>query len=68
MTSTPTPETNVSFDEACRFLTKFGKAAHGYGSTAPNLEASLSNITEALGFRGAFQITPTEIIFCISGG
>lgn len=63
MTATPKPEPKVSFDEMCRFLVKFGKAAHGYGSTAPNLEASLATITQAFGFHGAFQVTPTEIIF-----
>jgi len=62
MTSTPMPKPRVSFDEARRFLIKFGKAAHSYGSTAPILETSLLNVTESLGFRGAFQVSPTEIL------
>lgn len=63
MTSIAGSDNKESFDEVCRFLTKLGKAAHGYGSTAASLESSLSRITESFGFRGAFQITPTEIIF-----
>ena len=30
-----------TFDEACRFIIKLGKAAHGYGPTAARLEAYL---------------------------
>ena len=33
------------FDDACRFIIKLGKAAHGYGPTAGRLEAYRSRMT-----------------------
>lgn len=51
------------FAEANRFLIKLGKAAHAYGSTAARIEAFLSRLTRALGYRGVFRSTPTDIVF-----
>ena len=51
-----------AFDEACDFIIKLGEAAHGYGSTAARLEAYLTRMTSALGYRGAFRISATEMI------
>lgn len=50
------------FDAACRFILKLGMTAHGYGSTAMRLESYLTQVTTALGYRGEFRSTPTEII------
>lgn len=57
------PDQNYDFDEACRFVIKLGTAAHGYGSNTARLEAFLSRVTKALGFRGAFRSTPNDIWF-----
>ena len=51
------------FDDVCRFLIKLGKAAHDYGSTSGRLEIYLSRLTAALGYSGAFRVTPTEMTF-----
>lgn len=59
----PLPVSPLSFDEVCRFLIKLGVAAHAYGSTAARLEVFLSRVTKALGFSGAFRVTPTEMTF-----
>lgn len=53
---------NVAFEEACGFIIKLGVAANGYGSTAGRLELYLTRLTEALGYRGAFRISTSEII------
>ena len=53
----------MSFDEACRFLIKLGTTAHGYGVSSLRLESYLSRVTEALGFCGAFMVTPSSINF-----
>ena len=53
---------NKSFESACEFIIKLGKAAHGYGSTAGRLENYLTRMTAALGYRGAFRISSTEMI------
>ena len=60
--STRTSE-KIPFDDACRFVIKLGTAAHGYGSNTARLEAFLSRVTKALGFRGAFRSTPNDIWF-----
>lgn len=52
-----------AFNEACRFIIKLGKAAHGYGPNAIRLELYLSRLTKALGYHGVFRSTPTEIYF-----
>ena len=53
----------VSFHEATRFIIKLGETAHGYGPTAGRLEAYLTRMTAALGYRGVFKSTPTAIVF-----
>ena len=53
---------NKNFASACQFIIKLGKAAHGYGSTAGRLENYLTRMTEALGYRGAFRVSSTEMI------
>jgi uncharacterized membrane protein YjjP (DUF1212 family) len=58
-----TSNEETPFGSACRFLIKLGEAAHGYGSTAARLEAFLSRATAALGYRGAFRSTPSDIVF-----
>jgi uncharacterized membrane protein YjjP (DUF1212 family) len=54
------------FDQACRFIIKLGTVAHGYGPNATRLESYLSRVTTALGYRGVFRSTPTEIVFAFS--
>ena len=58
-------EQNLGFEfgEACDFIIKLGKAAHGYGSTPGRLEVYLTRITQVLGFKGAFRITSADM-FC----
>jgi len=55
------------FEAACQFVIKLGKTAHGYGSTAARLEAYLSRVTTALGYRGVFRSAPTELVFAFQG-
>jgi uncharacterized membrane protein YjjP (DUF1212 family) len=63
----PENKTNdPAFDEACKFIVKLGKAAHGYGPNAIRLESYLSRLTTALGYRGFFRSTPTEMTFAFS--
>ena len=54
------------FDDACRFIIKFGTLVHGYGPNAIRLESYLSRLTRALGYRGVFRSTPTEMTFAFS--
>jgi uncharacterized membrane protein YjjP (DUF1212 family) len=55
------------FDETCRFIIKLGEVAHGYGPNAIRLESYLTRLSTALGYRGVFRSTPTEIYFAFSG-
>lgn len=54
------------FDNACRFIIKLGTMVHGYGPNAIRLESYLSRLTTALGYRGMFRSTPTEMYFAFS--
>lgn len=57
------PPEPASFEDACRFVVKFGLAAHSYGSTAVQLEGVLTRLTAALGFHGYFRSTPKDMVF-----
>lgn len=58
--------TDKAFDDACRFIIRLGTMAHGYGPNAIRLESYLSRLTRALGYRGVFRSTPTEMTFAFS--
>jgi len=53
----------VSFDDAWRFILKVGVAAHKYGSTANRLESFLTSLAKGFGYQGEFKSTPVEIRF-----
>lgn len=55
-----------AYTDACRFIIKLGTLVHGYGPNAIRLECYLSRLTAALGFRGVFRSTPTELNFAFS--
>jgi len=55
-----------TFDEACRFIIRLATMAHGYGPNAIRLESYLSRLTRALGYRGVYRCTPTEMTFAFS--
>jgi uncharacterized membrane protein YjjP (DUF1212 family) len=57
---------NGKFDEVSRFIIKLGKMVHGYGPNAIRLESYLSRVTTALGYRGVFRSTPTELYLAFS--
>jgi uncharacterized membrane protein YjjP (DUF1212 family) len=56
---------NVPFDRACDFVIKIGKAAHGYGSSAPRLESFLSSLMRSFGYIGGVISTPQTMIFVL---
>ena len=55
----------VPFEEAWRFVIKFGLAAHKYGSTSTRLESDLMSLSKKLGYQGVFRSTPSDIIFAL---
>ena len=59
-------QTEKDFDDACKFIIKLGKTAHGYGPNAIRLESYLSRVTRALGYSGVFRSTPTQMTFALS--
>ncbi|HSM16914.1 MAG TPA: threonine/serine exporter family protein [Gemmatimonadales bacterium] len=59
------PGGKVSFQEAWRFITRVGVAAHGYGCPAPRLAAVLVDLSQRLGYPGVFRSTPSEILFAL---
>lgn len=59
-------EKSTAFDETCRFIIKLGKTVHGYGPNAIRLESYLRRLTEALGYQGMFNSTPSEMYFAFS--
>lgn len=57
---------NTSFNDACHFIIKLGERIHSYGPNAYRIEFYLNKITKALGYKGVFRSTPTEINFAFS--
>lgn len=49
-------------EAAIALVVKVGKALHGYGAPAHQLEASLTMLAEKLGIEGRFYSTPTAIL------
>jgi len=61
--------TNESdFNARCQLLIKVGQAAHKYGSTSARIERYLQSVSVSLGLKGAFKVTPTEMIFAFELG
>lgn len=55
----------VPFEEAWRFVIKFGLAAHKYGSTSTRLESDLVGLSKKFGYQGVFRSTPSDVIFAL---
>ena len=55
----------IAFDDACRLVYRVGLAAHGYGSSAVQVETYLSRLLSVLGYRGVIRTGPTELLFAI---
>jgi len=53
------------FERTFEFIVKLGVTAHGYGSTAPRLEAYLTRVAKTLGYQGTFRSTPKEIFLAL---
>lgn len=56
------------FAEKRRFIIKLGKALHRYGAPAYRLEAHLQKISQFLGIKANFLLTPTTLTFLLSEG
>jgi len=52
-----------NFEEASHFMVEVGKAAHRYGTSASRIESYLAHLAAALGYKGTFRVTPTEILY-----
>ena len=55
----------IPFDDACRLVYRVGLAAHGYGSSAVEVETYLSRLLFVLGYRGVIRTGPPELLFAI---
>ncbi|MBK7876108.1 MAG: threonine/serine exporter family protein [Planctomycetes bacterium] len=47
--------------ESIEFVLELGRALHGYGASAPDVEHAMEQSSRALGLRGEFFATPTSI-------
>jgi uncharacterized membrane protein YjjP (DUF1212 family) len=56
---------NVSFDDAWRFIKKVGIAAHKYGSASARMESFLADLSKSFGYQGVFRSNLSEIVFAL---
>ncbi len=63
MTSPPevSPVQSEGFDRACRFLDRLAPAMQRYGVSSSSMESTLARVARALGLRGEFLATPTQV-------
>lgn len=54
--------------EAIEFVLELGRALHGYGASAPDVEHAMEQSSRALGLRGEFFATPTSIFAAFHRG
>ena len=53
------------FSQKRDFILELGKALHRFGTPAFRLEAHLTNVTEFLGLKGYFLLSPTSMTFAL---
>lgn len=63
MPTGPQPAPAASIEEVARFVVRAALMAHQYGTPSYALESLLPNLTEALGYRGAFMAQPRNLAF-----
>lgn len=59
---------NNDFANKRRFIIKLGQALHKYGTPAYRLEAHLNNVSDLLGVKANFLVSPTTLTFVLSEG
>lgn len=61
------PATNdtTSSADVARFLVRLGRALHTYGTPSHRTEFALTRISERLGVRGQFLVTPTSVLAAV---
>lgn len=60
--SPPATLTGAAMEDVAGFLVKLGRALHTYGTPSHRTEEALTRISERLGLRAQFLVTPTSII------
>ena len=55
--------TDVTFDQSCRFIIELGRIGHRYGVSSYRLTSYLEKVSKSLGIEGSFMITPSYINF-----
>ena len=55
--------TEVTFDQSCRFIIELGRIGHRYGVSSYRLTSYLEKVSKSLGIEGSFMINPSYINF-----